>query len=261
MCDLEVIEKELKDSDGLRLRIIREIGERYGIALLTKSGTGRQMKLTLAGSGTLVMAGDSRYILTAAHVWEYLKKADEIGITMVEDRDHAFFMDARTIEPTIELRADKWNEWGPDLAFLKIPAWYVEKIQARKGFYSPSNDGKLPNASTDVIELRLLLGAPAELGTYTQLTANFTIDGCYNDPFVKPTTKDGRDYYDVAVALASDKQLKSYGGISGGGLWKILVHCSESEDRIVWSQRLIGVAFYELTDSDGRVAHSSPVLA
>jgi len=252
VCDLDEIEKELKsESDELRLRIVREIGQRFAVALLTKSGTGENMTLTLAGSGTLVMVGKSYYILTAAHVWEFLKKADAIGITITEDMDHAFFMDARTIAATVEIKADKWNEWGPDLAFLKIPAEYLGTIQAYKGFYSPDVDGRLVDLPKEVVEARLLLGVPAELGTYTRTHADFRIDGCYLDPTPKAVVKNEHDFVDLIVALKDETAPKSYGGMSGGGLWKILVHCSPSNDKVVWSQRLAGVAFYELTDDEG----------
>ena len=251
MCSLDDIETELSSSDDLRLTIIREIGGRFAVALFAKSGSGEASQLELGGSGTLVMAGESHYILTAAHVWEFLKKANQIGITITDNIDHAFFMDVRAIVPTVEVKATIWNEWGPDLIFLKIPAEYAGTIKAFKGFYSPAVDGESVDLPKEVIENRVLLGAPYELGTFTQSHADLRIDGCFTDPSVPPVSKGDYDFLDLVVATPSDTALKSYGGMSGGGVWRVLIYCSQVTNRIAWSQRLIGVAFYELANIDG----------
>lgn len=44
---------------------------------------------------------------------------------------------------------------------------------------------------------------------------------------------------------------KSFGGVSGGGLWRIMVYISPTTGKIDWSQRLKGMAFYEFPLKDG----------
>jgi len=44
---------------------------------------------------------------------------------------------------------------------------------------------------------------------------------------------------------------KSFGGVSGGGLWRILAYISPTTGKIDWLQRLKGVAFYEFPPKDG----------
>jgi Family of unknown function (DUF6869) len=44
---------------------------------------------------------------------------------------------------------------------------------------------------------------------------------------------------------------KSFGGVSGGGLWRILAYISPDTGKIDWLQRLKGVAFYEFPPKNG----------
>ncbi|HTZ73782.1 MAG TPA: hypothetical protein VMB47_07675, partial [Candidatus Aquilonibacter sp.] len=71
-------------SSGLAEKVGRDIGQ-YTVALLSVSGHGESETLHFRGSGTLVRVTDQAYILTAYHVWEEIKAAVGIGLTLNEE--------------------------------------------------------------------------------------------------------------------------------------------------------------------------------
>jgi hypothetical protein len=56
-------------------------------------------RLDPAGTGTLVVIGRRHYILTAAQVWDVLKSALKLGITLIDNRHHKTWIDINTIVP------------------------------------------------------------------------------------------------------------------------------------------------------------------
>jgi hypothetical protein len=68
------------------------------------------------------------------------------------------------------------------------------------------------------------------------------------------TSRGEYDYFDVGVDTSDPGMPKTFGGVSGGGLWKVRAYCSCSAGRIDWVRSLEGVAFYELdADNDRRI--------
>jgi hypothetical protein len=123
MCELSEIEAMLRaHEEGLCSSIMRSLGS-SAVTLFAVFDEKGKDRLELAGSGTLVLCGESHYILTAAHVWEkVLKSAAKVGITMTDNIDHQYLTDVAAIIPTtLPLNDAGWNEWGPDLAMLRIP--------------------------------------------------------------------------------------------------------------------------------------------
>jgi len=98
----------------VRLQLVRDIG-RYAVALIAVSKSDGE-RLHFAASGTLVAVGSSRYVLTAAHVWDRLKQFDCVGITVREKDDHKFLIERQTIVDT-SLGPGQPDEWGQILAF------------------------------------------------------------------------------------------------------------------------------------------------
>ncbi|MGP0019340.1 MAG: hypothetical protein ACLPHP_12275 [Candidatus Sulfotelmatobacter sp.] len=250
MCDLNKVFEEMKVRSELHGTIVKEIGQRFAVSLLGVFGKGEKEILKTLGSGTLVLAGQSRCILTASHVWKALQHSDSVGIPLIPETTHAFRILTKSITVLSELKPEKDEEWGPDIVFLKLPNEYVGSIEARKGFYSASVDGKLEVEGKEYLSGALLLGSPKELGTFTAQHADFSIDGLFTD-LETPYLNGNFDYFDEVAAKPPNIPIKSYGGMSGGGLWEIRVYCSE-KGKVQWSQRLIGVIYYQLTDSEGR---------
>ena len=202
MDDLDGIQASLRaESSETRERLVREIGS-FTVALLAVSGSGANEILRLAGTGTLVIVGGSHYILTAAHVWqEILWSARQIGITLKENEDHRFLMDANTIVPYGLQMAATWNEWGPDVILLLIPPGYLGSIYAHRVFYNLSiaRETKL---DLDHIETRVLMGTPKESGQFTETHADLQINGLFMEDSNLQTHED-LDYLDFDVDVST----------------------------------------------------------
>jgi hypothetical protein len=87
------------------------------------------------------------------------------------------------------------------------------------------------------------MGTPGELGTFTQIHADVQIMGRFVEP--QPQDHGEYDYFDFEMDSSSPGMPKSWGGVSGGGLWRVLVYHSPETGKIDWAQRLKGVAFWE----------------
>jgi hypothetical protein len=241
--DLREIEKVFKDeTSGLRERVVRSIGD-FTVALLAITGPTNDERLLLAGTGTLVQLAGKQFILTARHVWECrLKSADRIGITLKPSlKDHRFTIDRREVVPFGLPAPGEWNEWGPDLALLLVPANCVGGIAAIKSFW---NLAGRTGGEIEVLEAPVLMGTPAAVGTITERHAALEIRGMFLGS-ESQQIRGGLDYLQYDFDLSS-QGLRTFGGVSGGGVWNVYLHRSPSNDEIDWKMILHGVAFFEL---------------
>lgn len=207
-------------------------------------------RLEPAGTGTLVVIGNRYYILTAAHVWERLESALRFGISLIENRDHKTWIDPKTIVPNLaEPPSSGWNEWGPDVALLSIPQVLVEGVKAFHVFEDLTTVGKMLNAPA--VEFWAVMGTPKELGTFTSQHAEVQIAAFFGNPQYQ--RRGEHDYYDFGVNNASPGMPKTFQGVSGGGLWRILAYISPETKEVDWVHRLKGVAFFELPGSGDQV--------
>ncbi len=62
----------------------------------------------------------------------------------------------------------------------------------------------------------------------------------------KRQDRDGLDYLDFEMDLRFRGLPRNFGGVSGGGLWRVLLYCSPETDEIDWKMSLHGVAYYQL---------------
>jgi len=233
------------ESSGLQQKIGRSIAD-FTVALFAVSQSKEGDLLELGGTGTLVAVAGCHYILTAAHVWErVLKSAVKVGITLKEGVDHRFLMDVNTIVPSGVPKPNAWGEWGPDLTFLRVPDGHVGSISAYRVFY---NLTMVRPDTIDVgcLEIGMLMGTPAELGQFVQTHAEVRINGLFLDVGA-PYTHGDFDYVDLDVDVSSPSPALSqdFGGVSGGGLWQVLIYRSALTDEIEWRATLEGVAFHQ----------------
>ncbi|MCU1305881.1 MAG: hypothetical protein JWN45_576 [Acidobacteriaceae bacterium] len=245
--NLPDLAKHFKDSDELKHEIVRDIGS-FAVALLAVFPSPQGDMLRLAGSGTLVNFGEDHAILTAAHVWEeVLKSAAKFGITVTENIDHRFLIDTNAIVPLRLQKPTGWNEWGPDIVLLRIPNEFVGKINAHKSFYHPTIDG-IAKFDSNHVEMWMLMGAPSEFGKFTQNHADLEMQGTFLGDEI-PHERNGFDYLDFRISVPSPGVPQSFGGVSGGGLWKVMLYYS---NKIQWARNLEGVAFFELPIEAGK---------
>ena len=239
-CDPHEIAGVLKDAgSGLQDKIVHNLGN-YTVALLGISD--HPERLELAGTGTLMAIDGAHYILTARHVWdEVLAPADHVGITLKPDVNHRYSNPSRDFTPVGLPKPGEWNEWGPDLILLRIPGECVGTIGAYRSFWNPV---RRVDIHAEGIEVMVLMGTPAELGTIADSHADLQITGMYLGP-EKLQHMGGFDYLDYEIELKVGLP-RHFGGVSGGGVWRVWVFCSPETGEIDWKMSFHGVAFYQL---------------
>lgn len=209
--------------------------------------TREEKRIEQAGSGTLVAIDDFRYILTAAHVWEKkLKGASEMGFTMRLGRDlpSNFTIDIKAISSFAFERVRPWDPWGPDLILLRIPPQMCGAAEAFKVFYRLDAPKPAPD-TPDFLETWSLVGAPQVLGEFTQTEAHLR-GRAFQVHLIQSHHREGFDYVDVEAHWTSRETPPDFGGISGGGLWRILIFADPITGQIESTITLEGLAFYDL---------------
>jgi hypothetical protein len=239
-CNPREIAGVLKDAEsGLQDKIVHNLGN-FTVALLGISD--HPESLELAGTGTLMAIGGAHYILTARHVWDkVLAGADHVGITLKPEVNHRYAIPSRDFSPVGLPKPCAWNEWGPDLMLLRIPAERVGTIEAYRSFWNPA---RRVDINAEGIEVLVLMGTPADLGTITDAHADLQITGMYLGP-EKLQYMGGFDYLDYEMELTVGLP-RHLGGVSGGGIWRVWVFCSPERGEIDWKMSFHGVAFYQL---------------
>lgn len=250
--NLDEIESALdwsrEDSREHWLKIIRDTGM-YTVALFSVSDSPKGDLLNLAGTGTLILIGESHYILTAAHVWyKCLQPANMLGITLREVVDHKCFIATNLIAAFGPSKPSNWGEWGPDLVLLRIPPARIGEIKAFKVFYAFPVGGS-PTIQRECIQTHLLMGTPHGLGKFKQDHASVQIIGT-EVAVPGPQLHNSFDYFDLKTGVP--QPAKNFGGVSGGGLWRILIYPDPETGKIDSVAELKGVAFFEIDVVEGR---------
>jgi len=232
-------------SSGLAEKIGRDIGL-YSVAILAVSGSGEAERLCFRGSGSLVSIGESSYILTAAHVWEYFEQNNPVGIGLTldnEDVDHRFFMSVKSIVSYGPAKVGDWNPWGPDMRLLKMPDEFAVELKKVKRFYALTVEPPaLPNVNS--LELWILMGSPAAQGTFTDKHASLTMNAFFATIRCHQM-HDDYDYVDLDMDVTFPGIPKRFGGVSGGGFWSVFIYGSD-DGELHWIPTLVGMAFYQL---------------
>lgn len=235
-------------STGFEQTLIQDAGM-YTVALLPISNAGTIEK---GATGTLVSFQGCHYILTAAHVAEKLKDRDtaKIGVTLKAEIDHRYLIHKNYIQWLGPAKPEKWNQWGPDIALLRIPAIDAKHIEeaGRGAFLNLSKSRTLPLGDVKYPQCRVLMGVPAALADYTDpLHADLCLDGTVMPPGNEtPHERAAFDYIDLELSFHPLHAKASLHGISGGGLWRFLFYKNAATGKFESFRVLEGVAFFGL---------------
>src|SRR6266481_1852594 len=176
---MDNMEELFRRSPQEQERIGRNVAN-FTVALFGVNGIEQSRRVRLVGTGTLVTFGKSHYILTAAHVWHDaesgLKNYEATGLTLREEVDHCFPIrnDVIVVE---ELQGTKLDQWGPDIALLRIPPVFVGKIEAFRVFYSLEREQAKVKANH--LGARILVGTPGVLSKGVGNIQNVEINSLY----------------------------------------------------------------------------------
>ena len=214
-------------------RISRELDD-YTVAFITsKNG-----KLSPAGSGTLVSFRDSKYVLTAAHVWHGddpdngRKNADTVLIPIKEGEPKRLTIPPGEIVPFGPEIPEEWNQWGPDLIMLSLPPDRIGSIQAVGRSFN--NLSQTKEKSVHGVPTLFLVGAPAPRGSFTagrampemQAILIWKATGQYLRTGAPHPKRQDFDYIDLGVNTNAPYVAKRFGGVSGGWIWKVCIYRS-----------------------------------
>lgn len=205
------------------------------------------------GSGTFVATPNGYGILTANHVAEELEKGDRLGVMLgPEGKAHNFsfsFMELVVVKSGVA----KIEEFGPDLAFIKIPPNRTGTVKMYKSFYNLEtfrSEAVKPNLDWHE-GLWVLCGTPnsestseqLKIGDFRQVETFYSY--CWFSAPERYFERNNLDYFDVR---ASDHEKSDptidFGGSSGGGLWRVIIR-KMNNDWVVDKYILTGVIFYQ----------------
>ena len=196
------------------------------------------------GTATCIASSKAEYLLTAAHVWQELR-GERFALSLEADRLLVPIWQS-LVEPLV-LSASEFGEWGPDLALIRLPDLVARDIRQVKAFYNvdrrrPSSEERPEYESG----LWAVLGAPGEQSEFGEKEAILKIS-LFASVVASAQIRDGFDYVDLSYFHEDRPDLpRSYGGISGSGLWRLPISRTES-GAVTWNGavQLEGVAFYQ----------------
>ncbi len=234
-------------------RIGRSVGN-FSVALFGVNDSPDFTRVRLVGSGTLVSLNKAHYILTAAHVWydpaqnEGLKKYRSTGLTLKEGVDHCFPI----LNAAIEVRQTpetKLDEWGPDIALLRIPEAQVGTIEAYRVFYClDKGPGRFEK---NHLRARILVGTPGVLAKGVGKVQVVEMQGMYLSVDASFYDHDKFDLIDFEMDTSLPGVIEDFRGVSGGGLWDVQIFPSGEGKKFDSTETLVGVAFYQLGPKGG----------
>lgn len=243
MAKMTEMEDLFRSSPDEQERIGRNVGN-FSVALFGVNDSPDFRNVSLVGSGTLVLLNKAHYVLTAAHVWRNgLSKFRSTGLTLKEDVDHCFPILNAAIDVR-EMPETKLDEWGPDIALLRIPEMKVGSIEAHRVFYNLDKDRK--GTEKDCLRARILNGTPGVLAKGVGKIQVVEIHGMYVSIDADFYDHDKFDLIDFDMDTTLPQVIKDFRGVSGGGVWDVQIFPTGDGKKFDSTETLVGVAFHQL---------------
>lgn len=223
----------------------------YSVGFLRVESTPRGQDVVLLGSGTLVSIGSIRAVLTAHHVVSILPTTGRLGIILGATlQQHTLDTQGLTY---LKIARGAIDANGPDLGAVVFTPSIASAIAARKTFYN--------------LDLRRdqLLSTPPDLHD-----GFWFVNGFIAEKTIEEKGRDGYDlikgFYNLSGAGGPEEAIavgehdyfaflvsyggrsvapKSFGGVSGGGLWQVPL-MRDPEGQLRHKKALLsGVVFYQ----------------
>ncbi len=210
------------------------------------------------GTGVLIRHGELHGILTCAHVDKYLRELKQpVGLVRL-NRGLAQQFGTIDMEEVFSYAAgeEPWTKGGEDISFIHLPPQLVGNIakdcvflDAEKNFSKPQPD----NRSS-------LIPAYSVFGLVEEFTGATTRQDGMATTLLKGVLTSGvlRDVDALTATLECFKENlpdlpDSFGGTSGGGLWRVYVRKRDDGSFEAIHHRLIGIASQEDKSSPPRI--------
>jgi len=234
--------------------------QHYFVPLLVISPEDRSHPVDLAGSGTLVELAGRHYILTADHVWNKTEGWAQIGLVLEMAGGAPLAIPVDWISAQ-RLARRNYSEWGPDIALLELPPQLVATISARKSFMNFAKrrselSYKPPQMDKSLWALIGLVGQASEVKSNPEIGMVDTIlrAEAFFGVTCKEERRDGYDYLTTYAKTTLPGVPSSFKGLSGGGLWQVVLKINAGT--IIWPGELHfrGVAFWEQPEPPDHIA-------
>ncbi|MCP4685942.1 MAG: hypothetical protein GY867_10935 [bacterium] len=236
----------------------RDILGHFTPLLGLRTENAREMPILL-GSSTLAQFGDARGLLTAKHVVEQSSFKDFAYIGLIIATGEQRFTVRREFLRVYNTSSD-CTEFGPDLAFIRLPELDAMKIAARKPFWKmDANRRKFEKLlTTRDLCLWMAFGCPDSYKSTEPGDTHFEkkfVPNALAAMSRKPSfqCRGEFDYVDLPVNYRDNDLPETFGGMSGGGLWLVpLERDIDSPNHIhVRYPTLMGVVFYQSAPENG----------
>ncbi|SHG56610.1 hypothetical protein SAMN05444169_3084 [Bradyrhizobium erythrophlei] len=202
------------------------------------------------GSGVLIKHGELLGILTCAHVDQYLRVLKQpVGLVRL-NRGLAQQFGTLDMEEVFSYAAgeEPWDKGDDDISFIHLPPDLVGNIAKDCVFLDAERNFTKPEPE----DRSTLIPAFSVFGLVEEFTGATTRQGGMATTALKGVLTSGapRDFGALNITLECFEQNipdlpDSFGGTSGGGLWRVYVRKGEDGSFEAVHHRLIGVASRE----------------
>ncbi len=251
----------------------------HSVGFLKFGRDGRFETAEPAGTGTFAKTGKIYGILTAGHV--LVKKIREKGATGLGEKGAVGLVRFPSVVPPLQnFRLDldhtertvMWNEndgHAPDLAFLKIPEIDARKLEAAGAvFYNLDlvREFAVSNPEHRMSKGHAVVGV---VGEWTEESSGSPTEGRKVDvgglfgaaKNLREFKENNTDLVEVEIDHAAGPKIpKSYGGVSGGGLWELHIESDKQGKLVKVNKRLLGVPFRESDDRRHITSNAAPSI-
>jgi hypothetical protein len=216
-----------------------------------------------AGSGSLVKLGSVHGILTAAHVLNNLPNRGEVGLVLFPNVQPLF--QRQTIDMGLAekmmIGGHTESREGPDLGFLRLPPMNERALNTTNVFYDLEKRRNAvfaseQHASTyfDAI-VGVIAEQTRELSSKVPSTRLKSIVALFGtSKIIKEYESNGFDFYDYEMGHGPEcLPPSSYGGMSGGAVWRTYCDADGELQPAALDKWLIDVAFFESPLSGGEM--------
>lgn len=215
---------------------------------------------TLLGSGVLVKAGGMHAFLTAAHVIDVLPRSGRLGLILSTTPEQTT-IDVSGINYLKIARGDR-PKAGPDIAAVMLSSSVASAVASKKTFYNltsrkerlltvpPGDREGIWIASGFVEELTQIDSNPDPYETVKAFCHFGAVGGV--DSY---RVEDPHDYFAFPVSHPPNSAIPhNFGGVSGSGLWHVLLREDKRGVLTVDQYILQGLTYYQDPYVDGRSA-------
>jgi len=201
----------------------------------------------VVGSGVLVRIDKRRGILTAGHVAELFKPESDIGwVRFTSGSRHRTLLNLTDAQTLIFESSSKWTKTDADLAFIFLGPETASSVEARGVFINMElNQEKIEGASPEGRCVDVIFGLVKEYSGKPFIEDGEFVSDMRAVAYAGDIRNKENGLYEVELRESDLQKLPlSFGGVSGGGLWRVYFVEKQGEGEITGIM-LAGIASWE----------------